>query len=590
MKKYLSSFIISLLCLTFAYAQTPFEWNGAVYNGIAEKYRYLGFYADFKGTEMDSAWKCTIKPEFFTAKIENDILKVHSKENERFVFYRNFQIDTDKDFEINLEVKSTMNISGLVWGKKNDLQYEFVFNPSKQVIIRSTANGFSQDTYRTPQVSDAVLSEEFNTLTLRKLDKIYYFFVNGTLVHQMPWKAFFDKSLGFIVSPHSDIEVKNISAYSLSRSSDKTTYAMKVLENANVSTENRSIDDKKAPAIEILSPQVMRDRALSIVEAKLKVIGIATDINGVFEVKVNQIPAKLQPDGHFELEIPLTIGMNSIKVEATDMFHNTENYEFFMDRKPSTMPTNKGVGVVASPENVKALAMGNYHVLLIAVQDYNDASINDLQNPISDAQQLYETLTSSYTIDKQNVTFLKNPKRTDITKELDRLLDIVQPEDNVLIFYAGHGYWDERLKQGYWFPADAQRDNRGTWFTNGDMKDYIKGINSRHTLLITDACFSGSIFRGEANVMQTSVEEVVKLPSRRAMTSGAMKVVPDKSVFIEYLIKRLSENKEKYLPSEVLFHSFKTAVINNSANGQVPQFGVINESGDEGGDFIFIKK
>ncbi len=69
-----------------------------------------------------------------------------------------------------------------------------------------------------------------------------------------------------------------------------------------------------------------------------------------------------------------------------------------------------------------------------------------------------------------------------------------------------------------------------------------------------------------------------------------MKTVPDKSVFIEYLVKRLNENTEKYLSTEQLFASFKTGVINNSPNGQIPQFGDIRETGDEGGDFIFVLK
>ncbi len=64
--------------------------------------------------------------------------------------------------------------------------------------------------------------------------------------------------------------------------------------------------------------------------------------------------------------------------------------------------------------------------------------------------------------------------------------------------------------------------------------------------------------------------------------------VPDKSVFIEYLIKRLDTNKKKYLASEQLYSSMKEAVINNSPN--IPQYGTIQNVGDEGGDFIFIRR
>lgn len=72
------------------------------------------------------------------------------------------------------------------------------------------------------------------------------------------------------------------------------------------------------------------------------------------------------------------------------------------------------------------------------------------------------------------------------------------------------------------------------------------------------------------------------------MTSGTLKEVPDQSVFLQFLIKRLEENDQKYISSEELFSSMRTAVLNNSSN--VPQYGEIKDSGDEGGDFIFIRR
>lgn len=84
--------------------------------------------------------------------------------------------------------------------------------------------------------------------------------------------------------------------------------------------------------------------------------------------------------------------------------------------------------------------------------------------------------------------------------------------------------------------------------------------------------------------------EMYKLPSRKAMTSGALKTVPDKSVFITYLTKNLVNNNQPLLSAEELFQTFKIAVINNSANGQVPQYGPIGQAGDEGGDFIFLRR
>ncbi len=233
---------------------------------------------------------------------------------------------------------------------------------------------------------------------------------------------------------------------------------------------------------------------------------------------------------------------------------------------------------------------GAYHALIIAVEDYADPNVNKLDNPVKDATQLQKTLTSLYTFDPKNVRLLINPNKKDVFTELNRLRAAVKETDNLLIFYAGHGYWDTDMEKGYWLPVDAERDLPTNWIANEDITGYIRAIKTKHTLLVSDACFSGGIFKTrEAFASPRAVEEVYGMTSRKAIASGTLTVVPDKSVFIQYLIKKLEENKDKYLSEEQLFSQFKTAVINNSP-GQVPQFGTILNTGDEGGNFIFIRK
>lgn len=231
-----------------------------------------------------------------------------------------------------------------------------------------------------------------------------------------------------------------------------------------------------------------------------------------------------------------------------------------------------------------------YHALLIGVNEYQDPSITQLDGPISDANKLKDILTRKYTFEDENITFLQNPTRTEIIETFDDLQSKIGEDDNLLIFYAGHGVWDEDLKQGFWLPSDAKRTSKAAWLSNAMIRDYIGGIHTKHTLLVADACFSGGIFKTRDVFIENMASlELAKLPSRKAITSGAMKTVPDKSVFIEYLTKRLEENERHLLPAEILFSSFKIAVMNNS-HGQVPQFGDIKGAGDEGGDFVFLKR
>lgn len=252
-----------------------------------------------------------------------------------------------------------------------------------------------------------------------------------------------------------------------------------------------------------------------------------------------------------------------------------------------TIADEDGVGKVLVTE----LGKRKYYALIIGINEYQDEDIQDLDNPINDAEQLAGVLTYHYSFDQENVNVLENPRREDIIKALDKLSNTVTDKDNLLIFYAGHGIWNEQLNQGYWLPSDASMDSKSYWLSNSTLRDYVGGINSKHTLLISDACFSGGILKERAVFGNSrAILEVYKLPSRKAMTSGTLKTVPDESVFIEYLLKNLVNNQAPLLSADQLFRHFKTAVINNSPNGQVPQYGPISQAGDEGGDFIFLKR
>jgi hypothetical protein len=333
--------------------------------------------------------------------------------------------------------------------------------------------------------------------------------------------------------------------------------------------------------IEIFSPS-LSDGIATVSENHVFIVGKVSDQEGINSLLVNQKRIRPSDAGVFEIRLNLVQNENPVRIVAINNQGKESVYDFLIFCTSS----EAGPSVPILPD----IERGRYFALIIGINEYDDPQINDLDKPIEDATALHQVLKEKYTFNPDQIIFLKNPKRSEMIVALERLGRSLTADDNLLIFYAGHGHWDEKGNVGYWLPSDAASDNSANWFRNSTLRDFVGSIQTRHTLLIADACFSGAIFKTRAAFTDASrgIQKLYEIPSRKAMTSGILQEVPDISVFLNYLIKRLEENEKKYLPSESLFTSFKTAVMNNSPN--VPQFGVIQNVGDEGGDFIFISR
>ncbi|NEU09670.1 hypothetical protein GZH53_15185 [Flavihumibacter sp. R14] len=343
--------------------------------------------------------------------------------------------------------------------------------------------------------------------------------------------------------------------------------------------------DKIPPSIKLLEPAASRGLKVVSSGKDIMVKGLATDPSGLKLVTINGLPVYSKESGDFWGGVSLQDGSNRLLIVATDMADNKAEYAFEIEKQ--TAP------IVAAPVEiipVKEVTGKNYAVL-IASQNYDDSQIPSLENPISDAVKLKLILKNSYNFSAENLITLFNPQRSDFKKKFLQLKEMIQPEDNLVIFYAGHGIWVEKEKKGYWLLTDALRNDVNTWLPNREVLDMISELPARHTLLITDACFSGSVFksRGLGADAPAPLREMDEKISRVAITSGNDTEVPDESVFMKYLVKALSENKDKYLTAQKMFiNQIIEAVMTESKTE--PRYGTLELAGHVGGDFIFMKK
>ncbi len=352
-------------------------------------------------------------------------------------------------------------------------------------------------------------------------------------------------------------------------------------------TATRSID-KTGPEITLISPAPSRGFDIVADNTKTQIIGKAKDVAGIASIKINGVAVeKLEEDGLFITDQVLKSGANSLVITATDKQGNAASKTFTING--TTLATSNSTR--SGPDQSVAPAAAKYYAILIAEKDYDDPSIPDLQNPVKDAKELKIILESKYTFSAANIDTLYNRSREDIMQAIVQRCNTLTENDNLVIFYAGHGIGEKDKfgdVDGYWIPTSARKDLNASYISADDINKAIKRSNAKHILIIADACFSGAFTRSLPADATKEITKQYAVSSRKVMASGNLEPVPDNSKFLFYLKKSLTENKEKYITAKDLFDGFYKAILSNSDN--LPQYAAIKNVGDEGGEFIFIKK
>ena len=251
---------------------------------------------------------------------------------------------------------------------------------------------------------------------------------------------------------------------------------------------------------------------------------------------------------------------------------------------------------IKADEAPYGLQLGRYHALVISNQDYS--KLTPLRTPHGDANALANILRRDYGF---KITALRDANRAATLDALDQLVERLTPNDNLLIFYAGHGHLDKATGEGYWLPVTANPRRRSEWISNSDISDTLRATAAKHVLVISDSCFSGTLSRNAAaglNVGQDKQKYFRRLAnrvSRTALSSGGLEPVDDgggkgHSVFAGALIATLERNNEPLLEAESLYGLIKRPVALNSSATQKPQYSDVRSTGHDEGDFLFFKR
>ncbi len=244
-------------------------------------------------------------------------------------------------------------------------------------------------------------------------------------------------------------------------------------------------------------------------------------------------------------------------------------------------------------ENVLAMNRKDY-ALFFATDRYEEW--DDLVNPIDDAHSIAKELKDHYGFE---VEVVENATKEEVWAKIRSYADIsYNPQDQLMIFFAGHGQYDETFGEGYVVPTDAKASDeaKSSYISHNRLRNNIDNIGCKHVLLAMDVCFGGTfdpvLARSRAlEDYSVSTDEMIvrklSMKTRKYITSGGKEYVSDgipgqHSPFAAKIIQAL---RTRGGSDRILTLSELKANMENLA--LIPRFGSFG-SDESMSDFVFI--
>lgn len=239
------------------------------------------------------------------------------------------------------------------------------------------------------------------------------------------------------------------------------------------------------------------------------------------------------------------------------------------------------------------LPQGNHYLFVIGIDAYADAHIQRLENAERDAQALAQVLSEEYGYTVFRALYSEAATKRAIIQAFKDLAKQISPHDSLIIYYAGHGWYDPAFAAGYLVPVDAVHKDEGTYLSNEDFRKYIRGINSRHTLLMLDSCFSGAMLGrdlDDTDRSEAAYENLEALPSRMCIAAGRIEKVSDGysgngGPFAQAAITFLHNTPKRVFLASELGNHLRLAVPNNAR--QQPINAPLQDTGHQNGELVF---
>lgn len=249
---------------------------------------------------------------------------------------------------------------------------------------------------------------------------------------------------------------------------------------------------------------------------------------------------------------------------------------------------------------------GTNHALIIGINNYTGWP--KLESPVKDAEKIAKILIDRYNFKKSNVNLLtdktkEKPTLVNILTHMDRYINDLGENDNLLIFFSGHSIEDDE-GETYWIPIDGKKKSKMTWLSHTDLASEVfasPDFKVKNLCIVTDSPFSHKLIKPTAISLTPfdlrypeKVQEKALDKSREVLAFGdqhwpGSKQTDGMGLFAYYFRKALMENELDVIDFEnLLFDENVLFPITKIAGTKLVR-GRIRTPMDQDGQFIVAR-
>ena len=288
--------------------------------------------------------------------------------------------------------------------------------------------------------------------------------------------------------------------------------------------------------------------------------------------------------------------LESLLSDLEDNLTRTRNELTTTEKKVKELEQRRRVQVEAvaasvPPGFLNDVQFGRYRALVIGNAEYQ--SMPGSAGAVEDAQKVATALRESYGFE---VNVLTNATRLDIMGALNDLRETLTGDDNLLVYYAGHGVRDEARNRSYWQPVDADPEVPTNWIPDTVLADHLDLIPAKHIMVVADSPFAGlrtrssvaRLNRGRTEEQQREyLRELAERRSRLVLTSGGR---ANGSSFADAFISVLEKNAgDQVLESSRVYQEL-SAALSGREGAASPEFATLRWSRGGVSEFLFVPR